>query len=101
MTTSLPPADADARARAQKLVDDMFASLDASEPWEVEMMYAKADALIWIRDVAGLRPTPPLLVYKVIGAAVKLRRAGPCPNPSELLIEVAREAVREYRSSVA
>jgi hypothetical protein len=101
MTTSPSVTGTDDPDPAQKFVDNFFAALDASEPWEVEVTYAQADALIWIRDVAGIRPAPPQLVYAVIGEAIKLRRGRPCPDPSERLIDVARAAVREYRSSAA
>jgi hypothetical protein len=100
MTTSLPSANADARDRTQKMIDDMFASLDASAPWEVEMMYAKADALLWVRDTAGVSPCPPRVAFRISAAAAEIRRTRP-DDPTARLIEAAREALREYKGTGA
>jgi hypothetical protein len=100
MTTSLPSADAESRDRAQKLVDDFFAALDASAPWEVAMMYAKADALLWVRDTAGVSPCPPQVAFRISAAAAEIRRMKP-EDPTARLIEVARNALREHRAAAA
>jgi len=96
--TSLAVSDSGSRDRAQKLVHDMFASLDASAPWEIEVMYAKADALIWVRDTAGVSPCPPRVAFRISAAAAEIRRTRPA-NPSEPLIAVAREALREHHAT--
>ena len=44
MTTSFH-ADAEACDRAQKVVDDFFAALDASGPWEIEVTFAGGPGL--------------------------------------------------------
>jgi hypothetical protein len=98
--TSLAVSDADSRDLAQQLVDDLFASLDASAPWEVEMMYAKADALTWVRDTAGVSPCPPGVAFRISAAAAQIRRTRPA-NPTRYLIEVAREALRAHQASAA
>ena len=76
----------------------MFADLDASAPWEVEMMYAKADALVWVRDTAGVSPCPPRVAFRISAAAAELRRTRP-DNPTACLIEVARMALREFQAA--
>ena len=78
----------------------MFASLDASAPWEVEVMYAKADALTWVRDTAGVSPCPPRVAFRISAAAAQIRRTRP-ENPTARLIEVAREALRQHQASAA
>jgi len=98
--TSHAVSGSDSRDLAQQLVDDMFASLDASAPWEVEVMYAKADALTWVRDTAGVSPCPPGVAFRISAAAAKIRRTRP-DNPSAHLIEVARAALRAHQASPA
>jgi hypothetical protein len=98
--TSLAVSDSNSRDRAQKLVDDMFASLDATAPWEVEVMYAKADALVWVRDIAGVSPCPPRVAFRISAAAAQIRRSR-LDNPTARLIEVAREALRAHQTEAA
>jgi len=92
--SSVAVSESDSSDQAQQLVDNMFASLDASAPWEVEVMYAKADALTWVRDVAGVSPCPPRVAFRISAAAAQIRRTRP-ENPTARLIEVAREALRQ------
>jgi hypothetical protein len=96
--TSLAVSDSGSRDHPHKLVHDMFASLDASAPWEVELMYAKADALIWVRDTALVNPCPPRVAFRISAAAAQIRRTRP-DNPAVRLIEVAREALREHQAT--
>jgi len=92
--SSVAVSESDSSDQAQQLVDNMFASPDASAPWEVEVMYAKADALTWVRDTAGVSPCPPRVAFRISAVAAQIRRTRP-ENPTARLIEVAREALRQ------
>jgi hypothetical protein len=68
----VPPGAPD---HAQQLVDKMFADPDASRR-EVEMMYAKADALVGSGQCRG-QPASAAVAFRISAAAAELRRPGP------------------------
>ena len=98
---------AERTARAIALIERVCGPSDARADFVVSVLDAQAEALSWIREETGRFPGPWAVWKRVDDAAAQLRSIvadgyadeAATVNPAEVLGQVARDALAEYRAS--
>ena len=83
-------------ARAVALVESICGVPDEAAIWAVNVIHAQAAALTWVCDTTGFYPSPPPVAERIAVAAAGLRAGPPRDEPTEILAQVARDALRDH-----
>jgi hypothetical protein len=111
VTAGSTPAEtitqAERTARAIALIERICGPSDARADFVVSVLDAQAEILSWIREQTGVFPTPRPIWKPIDEAATQLRSIvadgyvdeAAAVNPAQVLGQVARDALAEYRAS--
>jgi hypothetical protein len=91
-----PTSAPEERARAVALVESICGVPDKAAIWAVDVIHAQAAALTWVRDATGFYPSPPPVADRIAAAAAELRAGPPRDDPTQILAQVARDALRDH-----